>query len=128
MQIEQVVILAGGLGTRLEKLTESTPKLVKTNNKPFIEWQINYFLNQGKNKFLLCLGHFNDQIIKFVKNRFPNNDITFSLDENKMLGTGGALVHAFDKLSDNFLVVYGDHIFRWSLKILSLGMIQKAKL
>ena len=104
MQIEQVVILAGGLGTRLGKLTESTPKaLVKINNKPFIEWQINYFLNQGKNKFLLCLGHFNDQIIKFVKNRFPNNDITFSLDGNKMLGTGGALVHAFDKLSDNFL-------------------------
>ena len=117
MQIEQVVILAGGLGTRLGKLTESTPKaLVKINNKPFIEWQINYFLNQGKNKFLLCLGHFNDQIIKFVKNRFPNNDITFSLDGNKMLGTGGALVHAFDKLSDNFLVVYGDSYLQVELK------------
>ena len=54
MQIEQVVILAGGLGTRLGKLTESTPKaLVKINNKPFIEWQINYFLNQGKKVFVM---------------------------------------------------------------------------
>ena len=42
MQVDQVVILAGGLGTRLGQLTKNTPKsLIKVNNKPFIEWQIN---------------------------------------------------------------------------------------
>tara|TARA_B100000900_G_scaffold405670_1_gene415593 strand:+ start:487 stop:1185 length:699 start_codon:yes stop_codon:yes gene_type:complete len=117
MQVEQVVILAGGLGTRLGKLTNNIPKaLIEINNKPFIEWQINYFVNQGKKKFLLCLGHFSDQIIEFVKNKFPDNEIIFSLDGKKMLGTGGALVNAFDQLEEKFFVVYGDSYLQVDLK------------
>ena len=109
MQVDQVVILAGGLGTRLGQLTKNTPKsLIKVNNKPFIEWQINYFIDQGIKSFLLCLGHYSDQIIEFIKNKFQNTDIIFSIDGDKMLGTGGALIKAYDNLSDYFFVVYGD--------------------
>ena len=121
MQVEQVVILAGGLGTRLGKLTKNIPKaLIEINNKPFIEWQINYFLNQGKKKFLLCLGHFSEQIIEFVEKKFPDIEINFSLDGEKMLGTGGALVNAYEQLEENFYVIYGDSYLQIDLKNIEL--------
>lgn len=122
MQVDQVVILAGGLGTRLGQLTKNTPKsLIKVNNKPFIEWQINYFIDQGIKSFLLCLGHYSDQIIEFVKNKFQNTDIIFSIDGDKMLGTGGALIKAYDNLSDYFFVVYGDSYLQLVLEDIRLS-------
>ena len=122
MQVDQVVILAGGLGTRLGQLTKNTPKsLIKVNNKPFIEWQINYFIDQGIQRFLLCLGHYSDQIIEFVKNKFQNTDIIFSIDGDKMLGTGGALIKAYDNLSDYFFVVYGDSYLQLVLEDIRLS-------
>ncbi len=122
MQVDQVVILAGGLGTRLGQLTKNTPKsLIKVNNKPFIEWQINYFIDQGIKSFLLCLGHYSDQIIEFIKNKFQNTDIIFSIDGDKMLGTGGALIKAYDNLSDYFFVVYGDSYLQLVLEDIRLS-------
>ena len=45
-----VIILAGGLGSRLGHLTKNKPKaLIKINNKTFLEWQIEYLIKQ-KNK------------------------------------------------------------------------------
>ena len=46
-----IIILAGGKGTRIKKLTKQTPKaLIKIYNKPFIEYQINYLIKQGIKK------------------------------------------------------------------------------
>ena len=54
----QVVILAGGLGTRLGKLTESTPKsLINVDNQPIITHILDWIASQDCNRVLLLTGH-----------------------------------------------------------------------
>ena len=54
----QVVILAGGLGTRLGKLTKSTPKsLINVDNKPIITHILDWITSQGCSRALLLTGH-----------------------------------------------------------------------
>ena len=60
----KVAILAGGLGKRLGSLTLDTPKsMIKINNKPFIEWQLNLLSKKGVREVVLCTSHYS-QIIK----------------------------------------------------------------
>ena len=62
----QVVILAGGLGTRLSEETKIIPKaLVKIGNKPIITHLINYYQSYGYNDFIICLGYKGDLIKSF---------------------------------------------------------------
>ncbi len=62
----QVVILAGGLGTRLSAETKIIPKaLVKIGNKPIIIHLINYYQSYGYNDFIICLGYKGDLIKSF---------------------------------------------------------------
>ena len=54
----QVVILAGGLGSRLSEETKVIPKaLVKIGKKPIILHLINYYQSFGYNDFIICLGY-----------------------------------------------------------------------
>ena len=63
----QVVILAGGLGTRLSEETKIIPKaLVKIGNKPIITHLINYYQSYGYNDFIICLGYKGDLIKSFL--------------------------------------------------------------
>ena len=60
----QIVIIAGGLATRLGALTSNKPKsLIDINGDPFIIHQLRYLKNQGFKKIHLCLGFLADQII-----------------------------------------------------------------
>ena len=62
----QVVILAGGLGTRLSEETSVIPKaLVKIGKKPIIVHLIQYYQYFGYNDFVVCLGYKSDLIKKF---------------------------------------------------------------
>ena len=58
-----VLILAGGLATRLRPLTERIPKaLVPVANKPFVIHQLEFLKGQGIRKVILCTGYRADQI------------------------------------------------------------------
>lgn len=113
----QIVILAGGLGKRLGKISKKLPKsLVKINKKPFLSYQIDYLLRNNANNILMCLGYKSEMIKNFLNNKkFKNLNINFSI-EKKPLGTGGSLVLAKKKLQNYFLVMYGDSIFDLNLK------------
>lgn len=105
----QVVILAGGMATRLGGLTESRPKsMILAGTRPFLEHQINMLRNSGVENVLLCLGHLSRQIIDYFGNgqKFGVR-ITYSI-ENRPLGTAGALKNAEDLLEDVFMTLYGD--------------------
>jgi MurNAc alpha-1-phosphate uridylyltransferase len=106
----QIVILAGGLGTRLRPLTASRPKpLVEIMGKPFIQWQIELLRGQGIKRFLLCVGHRADQIIKFLGDGgLFEVEIKYSHDGETQLGTGGALIKALAMLDPWFMVMDGD--------------------
>jgi NDP-sugar pyrophosphorylase family protein len=108
--MKKVAILAGGLGERLGKLTLSTPKsMIKINDKPFIEWQLNLLSKKGVREVVLCTSHHSQMIKDFVKDgeKFKI-DVKYSDDGENQLGTGGAIRNAIEILGESFMVIYGD--------------------
>lgn len=108
----QVVILAGGLGTRLRGVAPAdTPKvLVPVAGRPFIEHQFDLLRSCGVTRVLLCIGHFGGKVRAHVGDgaRFGLQVAYAEEDPAHLLGTGGALVHALPGLEPQFLVMYGD--------------------
>jgi NDP-sugar pyrophosphorylase family protein len=105
----QVVILAGGLATRLGNLTENRPKsLVQILDKPFLTYQLELLKNNCITDIVLCTGHLGAQIQEaFGDGSRYGVHIRYSPEE-KPLGTAGALKHAGPFLADTFIVMYGD--------------------
>ena len=107
----QVVIIAGGLGTRLKAVAPNTPKaLVPVAGRPFIDHQFDLLKKHGLADVLMCVGYFADQIEKYVGDgaRFGMR-VKYSFeDPARLLGTGGALINALPQLQDSFFTLYGD--------------------
>ncbi|MGD8374572.1 MAG: sugar phosphate nucleotidyltransferase [Acidobacteriota bacterium] len=105
----QIVILAGGLGTRLRPLTESVPKpLVPVDGVPFLERQIRFLAGQGFRDFLLLTGYRGEQIRMHLGDGSRLGVRLGYSHEEHPLGTGGALRQALGRLGERFLLVYGD--------------------
>ncbi len=105
-----VVILAGGLGTRMRQFGENVPKaLLDINGEPFIGHQLRLLQKNGIRHAVLCIGHLAKQIEAYTGDgaRFGMK-IDFSYDGPSLLGTGGAIRKALPKLADAFFVLYGD--------------------
>ena len=105
----QVVILAGGLATRLGELTKNRPKsLVEIHRKPFLAYQLELLRAQGITDVVLCIGHFGTQIREvFGDGSKYGVRISYSI-EDKLMGTAGALKNAESLLGNVFFVMYGD--------------------
>lgn len=105
----QIVILCGGYGTRLKNLSKKKPKAMITfGNKPFIYLLIKYYQKQGFKDFLLLCSYKKEIIINFFKKKkIKNIKINFS-SEKKPCGTGGALIQAYNKLKNKFILINGD--------------------
>jgi NDP-sugar pyrophosphorylase family protein len=113
--LRQCAILAGGAGTRLGDLTRETPKpMLPVAGKPFLEHLITKAARHGFERVLLLAGHHAGVIEAWsAENRIAQRlgvGITLSI-ESAPLGTGGALVHARDRLDEAFLLVNGDTWF-----------------
>jgi NDP-sugar pyrophosphorylase family protein len=105
-----VAILAGGLATRLQPLTQTVPKsLIPVNGEPFVAHQLRMLQSKGVRRVVLCVGHLGEQIEAFVESgsRFGVK-AAYSYDGGNLLGTGGALRKAAALLGHAFLVIYGD--------------------
>lgn len=108
-KIEQVVILAGGLGTRLRPVTYKIPKvLVEVKGKPFLHYQFEYFKQYGFKRFLILVSYLGKQIEqRFGDGRQLGIDIKYSY-ETEPMGTGGALKLAEANLDPFFVLANGD--------------------
>lgn len=106
---EKVLILAGGLATRLGSLSANRPKsLVPILNMPFLHLQLNQLSRFGVKNVVLALGHYANQIEQYLKeNPYPKLSIEIS-KETSPLGTAGAIKNALSLLTDTFMVLYGD--------------------
>ncbi len=106
----QVVILAGGLATRLGERVKTVPKaLLPIAGRPFLAWQLETLARSGYREVLLCIGHFGDQIRDFLGDGSAFGlTAAYSEDGPRLLGTGGALRRALGLLAPRFLVTYGD--------------------
>ena len=104
-----VVILAGGLGKRLQTITGGSQKiLAQIDGKPFISILIDYLAAQGAKRFILCTGHDADNVQSVLKNAHSGLTVLFSKEEEP-LGTGGAIKKGASLVqSDLFLALNGD--------------------
>lgn len=82
----KVVILAGGLGTRLSEETDVRPKpMVEIGGKPIIWHIMKIYSHYGFNEFIICCGYKGYVIKEYFANYFLHQtDVTFDLSNNKM--------------------------------------------
>jgi N-acetyl-alpha-D-muramate 1-phosphate uridylyltransferase len=106
----QVVILAGGLATRLGERARALPKaLLPIAGRPFLAWQLEALARSRFSEVVLCIGHLADQIRDFLGGGATFGvTVAYSEDGPRLLGTGGALRRALPLLAPEFLVTYGD--------------------
>lgn len=114
--MNEVIILAGGFGTRLQSVVKDLPKcLVEINGKPFLSHLIDFLLNQNFTKFIFAIGYKSDLVEEFVIQNYGNLEYSFSV-ETEPLGTGGAIKKALKTVKSNdVLVVNGDTFFNVNL-------------
>jgi NDP-sugar pyrophosphorylase family protein len=105
----QIVILAGGMATRLGELTRSQPKaMLVIQGRPFVEYQIELLRKQGIRDIVMCIGHLGERIERYLGNGGKYGvDIRYSR-EDVPLGTGGAVKKAEAMLNREFFTMYGD--------------------
>lgn len=120
MRPTEVIILAGGLGTRLRDAVPELPKcMAPVNGQPFIAFVIRNFKQQGISHFVFALGYKSDAFPDFLSGELQASEYTLSV-EPEPLGTGGAirLACAHTK-TENVLVTNGDTFFRFDVSAMS---------
>lgn len=104
-----VVIMAGGLGTRLGELTKDTPKpMLHVGEKPILEIIIEKFMEFGFTKFYISVNYKKEVIKEYFKDGEKLGIKISYLEEDKRLGTGGALSLIEEELTESILVTNGD--------------------
>ena len=89
------MILAAGLGTRLQALTQDRPKaLVELNGKPLLQHCIENLIDNGFQRIVVNVHHFGEQIIDFVTHHPFEADIQISDERDLLMDTGGGIVKA----------------------------------
>lgn len=148
MEKQKVVILCGGMGTRLKEETEYRPKpLVRVGPYPILAHIMKIYSHYGFNDFILCLGYKGDMIKDYFKNfHDENKDYTYNLRSREKVyhsnndapdwnitfaNTGlnsntGCRIKKIQKYitEDNFMVTYGDGLA--DINLLNLINFHKA--
>jgi MurNAc alpha-1-phosphate uridylyltransferase len=105
-----VVILAGGLATRLRPLTETIPKsLVVVNGEPVVAHPLRLLRHNGIERVVMCLGYLGEMVQEYVGDgKQFGLHVSYAFDGPTLLGTAGAIKQTLPLLDDNFFVLYGD--------------------
>jgi glucose-1-phosphate cytidylyltransferase len=126
----QVVILAGGLGTRLSEETMLRPKpMIEIGGKPILWHILKHYSHHGFNDFIICCGYKGYMIKEFFSNYFLHiSDVKIDIEKNKIqilqkedvkwkitlvdtgenTQTGGRLARVKDYIKGDFCMTYGD--------------------
>ena len=86
MKVTVAIILAGGLGTRLKKVNPILPKpLALINDRPFLEYLMDYWIGQGISRFILSIGYQSQSIIDHFgkKYRYIRKNVTDAECQNQ---------------------------------------------
>ncbi len=117
----EVIILAGGLGTRLRSVVSEVPKcMAPVAGKPFLWYLLKYLTQYNVNRVVLSVGYLREVIFKWIgenKDDFPFN-IDYAIEEEP-LGTGGGIKLALSKVKENSaFILNGDTFFDVNLNAL----------
>lgn len=129
--MKQIIVLAGGKGTRLYPLTKTIPKsLISINNIPFIIHQIKLFKKNNISEIVLCLGVFQEKIKNFLGNEKKLGiNIKYSFENpTNLLGTLGSLKKVSSSLDDEFFLIFGDSYLDTNYQKISQEFSKSGKL
>ena len=114
--VDEVIILAGGLGTRLQSVVNDVPKpMALVNNIPFLDYLLEWLILNKIKKVIISVGYKAEVITHHYKNKYKNLSIRYSY-ESRPLGTGGAIKKAIKAISnDNCFIINGDTFFNIKL-------------
>lgn len=105
----RVILMVGGLGTRLRPLTEHIPKpMLHIGNKPILETIIESFKSYGFVNFILSVNYKKDIIMNYFQDGSHLDVHIEYIEEEKRLGTAGALSLLKEKPNEPFFVMNGD--------------------
>ena len=112
MKSIDLVILAGGKGTRIKQYLNNKPKpMLKFNNIYFLRYLINNYAKYPFKKIYILTGFKSDIIFKNFHNKIFNFIKVKCIKEKKLLGTGGALYNLKKEKINDFILTNGDTIF-----------------
>ena len=113
----KAVILAGGLGTRLRPLTNSKPKpMLPIGEKPILEHLVEWTKKGGIKSIVLCVSYLRKSIEDYFEDgKKFGVTIEYAISK-KPLATAGQLKTAEEFIDDDFVCMYGDSIFNFSLR------------
>lgn len=117
----KAIILAGGKGTRLGKLTEDIPKpMIPVMGKPLLEYQIELCKRYGLEEVILLVNHLKAPIKEHFRDGRDFGIRISYFEEKEPLGTVGGIKEIENQLSSDFLVLYGDVMMEMDLSRLIL--------
>ena len=116
MKIKHGMILAAGLGKRMQPLTNKKPKpLLEIGGTTLLERAINLLINHGVEDIIINIHHLANQIEKFISDLNSEVEIKISNEKDLILDTGGGVKKGTKKFKDNpFFVINPDTL--WSNK------------
>ncbi len=116
----EVIILAGGLGTRLRSVVSDLPKcMAPVSGKPFLYFVVEQLKRNGIEKIIFSLGYMHEAIEHWLRHQYQSLSMEFSVEEEP-LGTGGAIKLACSKTTaEDLLVLNGDTFFNIDLQLLA---------
>jgi glucose-1-phosphate cytidylyltransferase len=124
----KVVILAGGLGTRISDHSDLPKPMISINGIPIIAHILKIFINQGFNEFIIAVGYKGNIIKKYFEKNFLQNNIQV-VDTGLKTLTGNRLKKLKGFLpEENFMLTYGDGLCNVDLKKLSKFHLNHQKL
>ena len=104
-----VILMAGGLGTRLRPLTKNTPKpMLEVGGKPILETIVKRFVDSGFTNITMCLGYKSNVIQDYFRDGSGFGANIDYIVEEKRMGTAGALTLLGKKLVNPFFIMNGD--------------------
>lgn len=115
--LKEAIILAGGFGTRLQKVVNDVPKpMAPVNRIPFLNYVFDYLKYYKIQHVVLSTGYLSEKIVEYYKDEFKGIKISYAKEETP-LGTGGGIRNAMTKCTTaDVLVLNGDSFFDVDVK------------
>ncbi|MCX6283427.1 MAG: nucleotidyltransferase family protein [Bacteroidetes bacterium] len=113
----EAIVLAGGFGLRLQPVVKDVPKsMAMVNNRPFLEYLLDYLIQQGVDHTVLSVGYKRGIIQSHFKNRYRTMELDYAVEEEP-LGTGGGIRLSFWRIrGERAVTMNGDSLFRIDLQ------------
>jgi mannose-1-phosphate guanylyltransferase/phosphomannomutase len=109
----KIIIVAGGLATRMLPITEQIPKcLVDINGKPLIQHQLEFFKSKGYTDFIFCVAHLAEKVKEYFGDGSKFGiSIQYVQETKELMGTAGSVKLAESLITEpEFIVYYGDNL------------------